>query len=370
MAKRNISILHIVGNRPQFIKLAPVFRAVENRGYKQMIVHSGQHFDSNMSEIFFEELDIPRPDKNLQVHTNGGHAEMTARMMLALEPVISAYRPDIVVVYGDTNTTLAAALTAKKLCIPIIHVEAGSRTGKEYNPEEINRVVVDRISDLLCTPDRESYDNLVQEHLENKAFFSGDVMYDTFLSNKQRVNSENLLMEYSLEKNKYILMTWHRQENTSDKGKMTDIIELLEQIRYKIILPLHPRTKKKLQEFELWDRINKVSNLCITEPVGYLEMIGLLSNCAMTLTDSGGVSKESFFAGVKSLFMVDLRVWPDLENSGWIRHLSQNINENIEFIDSIFQQEKIEIEMPMFYGDGKAAEKIVAEIEKRFNTGE
>ncbi len=363
--KMNINIMHIVGNRPQFIKLSPLYCAIKDKGYGQVIIHSGQHFDKNMSDIFFEELNIPKPNANMHV-SGGTHAEMTARMMIELEPLIVDYMPKIIILYGDTNTTLAAAIVTKKLGIPIVHVEAGSRTGKDHNPEEINRVIADRISDLLCAPDRAAYDNLVREGLQEKAIFSGDVMYDTFIMNKGRIDSERLLAEYALEKYNYILMTWHRQENTTNREEMIKIIDLLEHIEHKIICPLHPRTRKKLQEFGLWDRVQDIINLKIIEPVGYLQMIGLLSGCRMTLTDSGGLSKESFFAGVKSLFMVDLRVWPDLESNGWIHHMSQDISMNLSFIENIFVDKKRNDKQALFYGDGSAALKIVSEIEKRF----
>lgn len=189
---------------------------------------------------------------------------------------------------------------------------------------------------------------------------------DTFIMNKGRIDSERLLAEYALEKYNYILMTWHRQENTTNREEMIKIIDLLEHIEHKIICPLHPRTRKKLQEFGLWDRVQDIINLKIIEPVGYLQMIGLLSGCRMTLTDSGGLSKESFFAGVKSLFMVDLRVWPDLESNGWIHHMSQDISMNLSFIENIFVDKKRNDKQALFYGDGSAALKIVSEIEKRF----
>ena len=358
-------IMQIVGNRPQFIKLAPVSKEIRRRGYQEIIIHSGQHFDENMSNIFFEELGIPFPDKNLHI-SGGSHAEMTARMMIDLEKIVLIYKPDIVIVYGDTNTTLAAALVVKKINIPLVHIEAGPRTGNQQNPEEISRVIVDRISELLCTPDRSSYHNLMQEGLKERAFFSGDVMYDVFIQSRKRVDAHSILMDYSLEKKGYILMTWHRQENTSSREAMVHIIELLEQIDVPIVCPLHPRTKNALLKLGLWERVELISNLKLIAPVGYFEMIALTSNCRMTLTDSGGLSKESFFAGVMCLFMIDLHVWPELEDNGWLFHMKENNIVNLDFIRNVFNNDTQSNVRPDFYGKGNAAELIVNEIEKRF----
>ena len=358
-------IMHIVGNRPQFIKLAPVSLAIREHGYREVIIHTGQHYDENMSDVFFEELNIEKPNRNLHI-SGGTHAEMTARMMLALEPVVLEYALDVIILYGDTNTTLAAALTAAKLNIPLVHVEAGPRTGNMRNPEEVNRVIVDRISALLCAPDESSMQHLIRENMQEKAIFSGDVMYDTFLSNRENIDCSPVLEKYSLTKDQYILMTWHRQENTSDRETMLRIIELLEAVPYRIICPLHPRTRSMLMQFGLWKRIAVIRNLRIIEPVGYMEMAALLSCCRMTLTDSGGLSKESFFAGVKCLFMLNLHVWPELEQSGWILHQSGETQTDLAFLNAVFSQNRSVEERPAFYGSGNAGKVIVGEMEKRF----
>lgn len=359
-------IMHIVGNRPQFIKLAPVSREIRKRGYKEIIVHTGQHFDDNMSEIFFRELDIPVPDENLHV-SGGSHCEMTAKIMLALEPVVLKHKPQAVMVYGDTNSTLAAALVVRKLNISIVHVEAGSRTGSHQNPEEINRIIVDHISDLLCTPDKESEINLKKEGLGARGYFTGDVMYDAFLYYKNKVNAREVLSKYGLKSNEYILMTWHRQENTSDAQRMNHILNLIESIRRPIICPLHPRTRIKLEEYHLMGRAEGIVGFKMIQPVGYLDMTALASNCGMILTDSGGLSKESYFAGVKCLFMLELDVWPDLEKSGWIKKMSVDNQENVDMIcqcmDLHIYEQKIE-NNEQFYGNGQAAVKIMDLVEK------
>lgn len=358
-------LMHIVGNRPQFIKLAAVSRELRKRGYREIIIHTGQHYDENMSDIFFEELDIPKPDENLHI-SGGSHAEMTARIMLALEPVVLKYAPGIVFVYGDTNSTLAAAMVVRKLNIPLIHVEAGSRTGAHDNPEEVNRILTDHSSELMCAPDREALDNLVKEGLGSKGHFTGDVMYDAFCYYKDKVDAEAVLEKYGVKSREYILMTWHRQENTSNIDRMSQILSLVEEIKQPVLCPMHPRTYGRLKEYHLLERAINMDKFHIVQPVGYLEMIALSSNCGMILTDSGGLSKESYFAGVRCLFMMELNVWPDLEKLGWIRKMSRSNEENIAIINEIFysrMQVNSEQQCP-FYGKGNAAEKIVDLMEE------
>lgn len=356
----NQLIMHIVGNRPQFIKLAPVSRELQKRGYKEIIIHTGQHYDENMSDIFFEELNIPEPDENLHI-SGGSHTEMTARIMLALEPVVIKYNPGIVFVYGDTNSTLAAAMVIRKLNIPLIHVEAGSRTGAYDNPEEVNRILVDHASELACAPDREALDNLRKEGLGAKGYFTGDVMYDAFSYYKNKANAAGIMKNYGIKSREYILMTWHRQENTSDIDRMNQILALVENINRPILCPMHPRTYNKLKEYHLLEKAMNIDGFHIVQPVGYLEMIALSCNSAMILTDSGGLSKESYFAGVKCMFMLELNVWPDLEKIGWIRKMSRNIKENIMMINDLFHSSgQIDGENQYsFYGMGNAAVKIV-----------
>lgn len=360
-----IVIMHIVGNRPQFIKLAPISRELRKRDYNEVIVHTGQHFDENMSDVFFRELDIPQPDKNLHV-SGGSHTEMTAKIMLLLEPVVMEYHPQIVFVYGDTNSTLAAALVVRKLNIPIVHVEAGGRIGVYENPEETNRVFVDHASSLLCTSDRKSLANLEREGLGAKSYFTGDVMYDAYCYYRDRVDIVNVMTKYEISGKEYILMTWHRQENTSDSERMNQILEFIEGIKKPVICPMHPRTYQKLIEYHLMDRAVGIDDFHIIEPVGYLEMIALSSNSRMIITDSGGLSKESYFAGVRCLYMLNIDVWTDLDNIGWIRKMTCDNKANLDNVNELFdlkwQTGKTSSEL--FYGDGHAAEKIVDLMEK------
>lgn len=346
-------ITHIVGNRPQFIKLAPLYHELDRAGYEQDIIHSGQHYDENMSDVFFEELNIPKPCVNLAAG-GGSHAQVTAKTMIGLEEELLDKKPGLVILYGDTNTTLAGAVVAAKLCIPIAHVEAGPRTHKKGNPEECNRVATDHLSDILFCPDDISLQNLRREGLGASAYMTGDIMYDTYLSiaggGRQPAAQEDI-----------IVMTWHRQENTSDRARMERILHLVERLENKVICPLHPRTRKCLAQFGLMERASSIPNLEVIEPVGYVEMVNLMSRAKLILTDSGGVSKESSFAGAKCLFMLDLELWDDLVQDGWIHRVNPENEDSVEEALRFARQAEhvAEADRPKFYGDGHAAAKMV-----------
>ncbi len=355
-------IMHIVGNRPQFIKLAPLYRALELAGYQQNIIHSGQHYDENMSDIFFEELGIPSPCVNLEAG-GGSHAQMTAKAMTGLEEQLLKSKPELVILYGDTNTTLAGAVVASKLCIPIAHVEAGPRTRDKRNPEECNRIVTDHLSDILFCPDSESLANLQGEGLGEKAYMTGDIMYDTYLSISGRMEKDDMPEETE----EIILMTWHRQENTSDKKRMACVLDLVERLESKVVCPLHPRTRKCLAQFGLLERAQSIPNLEMIDPVGYVEMVKLMNRARLILTDSGGVSKESSFAGAKCLFMLNLEVWKDLLREGWIHQVNPENAESVEAA-AAFAKKAVHVapaQRPRYYGDGHAAEKMVQELRRR-----
>lgn len=307
-----MKIMNIVGNRPQFIKLAPISRKLKEFAIEEVIVHTGQHYDANMSDIFFEELGIPMPKINLCVGS-GTHAQVTAKVMNGLEEVVIREKPDGVIIYGDTNSTLAAAIVVSKLNIPLFHVEAGPRTYNKSNPEEMNRIVADHLSDYLFTPDEVSSDNLRKEGImSERIVFSGDVMYDQFLYSISKDN-DKFLCKYP---DNFVLMTWHRQENTCSRVRMKKLIDFIEKINYKVVLPLHPRTKKLLYEFKLWSRILQNKNMMVVEPVGYREMTALLNHCKLLVSDSGGASKEASFAGKRCFFPLNLKVWPELMRGG------------------------------------------------------
>jgi len=350
-------IVHVVGNRPQFIKLAPLYHELEKRNYRQCIIHSGQHYDANLSEIFFEELGIPQPYVNLQVGS-GSHAEITSRAMLGLEKELIKLEPDLVILYGDTDTTLAGALVTSKLNIPAAHVEGGARTHHKENPEECNRIVTDHLSDIIFCPDRISVESAKEEGMGEISFWTGDIMYDTFLSMKK--SNKDVCEE------EIILMTWHRQENTVSRERMESIIRFLRMLDGKIVCPMHPRTKKCLKNFGLWEEVQAMENMEVIEPVGYEEMITLMQTARLIVTDSGGVSKESSFAGAKCIFMLDLDVWDDLVKTGWILKLDPENGESIERALR-FAKGAVRVpeeDRPRYYGDGHTAEKIVDLLEQ------
>lgn len=354
-------ILHIVGNRPQFIKLAPVVEELNRAGKKQIIIHTGQHYNANMSDVFFDELNIPRPDENLNVGS-GTHAEVTGNAMIAVEKAVQKYAPRLVVVYGDTNSTLAGALAARKLNYKLCHIEAGTRSHDKRNPEEINRIIVDHISDILFCPDKISVKNLANEGIREKVFFSGDVMEDVFNGTEISEEGLDIIQKNGLEVNEYLLMTWHRQENTDSMESLNNIINLIEAIPKSILCPLHPRTKKILESTGLDEKISKLKNFVCIDPVGYKEMVTLNRNSCGIICDSGGLSKEAYYAGKKCIFTLNLNIWPDLIESGWMKQYTQNADK--EMLVDWLMDEELPKKNEDFYGQGLASRRIVSEIIK------
>ena len=327
-----MKIISVVGARPNFIKIAPFIRAIEqynqnNQASKifHLLVHTGQHYDDRMSKAFFESLDIPEPDINLGIGS-GSHAEQVGNTMIAFEKILLQEKPDWVVVVGDVNATLACSVTAKKLNIKICHIEAGLRSGDMTMPEEINRLVTDRISDLLLTPDRLSSENLRKEGIaEEKIKFVGNIMIDTLVNNLRRASKLNIpeiiqnnLIDNSTQENKiqeiflfgkevnegYALLTIHRPSNVDNRETLEPIINFLVHevaANFPVIWPIHPRTKKMAQKFELWEKINSCKNLILLYPVGYHEMLRLNMDAKIMLTDSGGLQEECCVLGTPCL---------------------------------------------------------------------
>ena len=304
-----MKLVTILGARPQFVKAGTVSRAILNSGTKieEVIVHTGQHYDSNMSDVFFEEMKIPKPNHFLTV-SGGSHGSMTGQMLEKIEGVLLAEAPDMVMVYGDTNSTLAGALAASKLHIPIAHVEAGLRSFNNKMPEEINRILTDRVSSLLFCPTQNAVDNLADEGVENwggEVILSGDVMQD----------GANYYREFSTAPQglkcaaDFILCTMHRAENTDSLERLSGIVESLKVLAKskQVVMPLHPRTKKALSEHNL-----ELTGVTLIEPVGYLNMIWLIENCSKVLTDSGGLQKEAFFFGKPCVTMRNETEWVEL----------------------------------------------------------
>lgn len=348
-------ILTIVGARPQFVKAAALSRALKKRKLEEVLVHTGQHFDENMAEIFFRQMEIPEPKYNLGINSLG-HGAMTGRMLEEIEKVLQDEKPMAVVVFGDTNSTLAGALAAAKLHIPVAHVEAGLRSFNMKMPEEINRILTDRISNWLFCPTETAVKNLRREGFENfnvKIENIGDVMFDVALFYSQ-ISAKHATVLKTLEKEPrpLVLTTLHRQENTDDSGRLRSIVEALNELNneFRIVLPLHPRTKKILE------RENITLNFVPLEPVGYFDMIELLKNCAFVITDSGGLQKEAFFFKKQCLVIRDETEWTELVDLGYNHLVGADKQRILKKAHEIKNTNPGFLEKP--YGEGNAAEKI------------
>lgn len=348
-------ICTVIGARPQFIKAAPVSKVLR-RAFEEVLIHTGQHYDENMSSIFFDELNIPKPDYNLAIGS-GGHGKMTGEMLIKLEEIFIKEKPDYVLVYGDTNSTLAGALAASKLLIPVIHIEAGLRSFNMAMPEEQNRILTDHISTLLLAPTEAAMRNAKKEGLEEKAVNIGDVMFDAVLNFRELADKKsNILDSLKINKNSYILTTIHRAENTNDVDRLKNIIEALSSIDNTVVLPIHPRTKKYIEEYGI--KLGK--NIICIEPIGYLDMLCLESNSCKIVTDSGGVQKEAYFMNKPCITMRDETEWIETVNVGWNVIVGTDKEKIVNAINSFnppAQKEEI-------FGDGKASEKILNEILK------
>jgi UDP-GlcNAc3NAcA epimerase len=313
----SLKILTIVGARPQFIKAATVSRAIrETDGLSEVMIHTGQHFDPNMSDVFFDQLDIPKPGHHLDIN-GGGHGDMTGRMLIAIEPILLAEKPDWVVVYGDTNSTLAGSLAASKLHIPVAHVEAGLRSFNRRMPEEINRVVTDHLSALHFCPTSTSVANLVAEGVLRGVHHVGDVMYDaTLFATTKAERSSTILFDLGLQEMKYGLATIHRAENTDDPLQLRAVVQFLqEQARkHPLVLPLHPRTRHAVSRMGVG-----LDGLQVIDPVGYLDMAKLLHHAVEVYTDSGGLQKEAYFHRVPCITLRDETEWTETISHGWNR---------------------------------------------------
>jgi UDP-GlcNAc3NAcA epimerase len=341
-----MKVMSVVGARPQFIKAAPVSRALR-RKHVEVLVHTGQHYDDNMSDVFFRELDIPEPDINLGVGS-GPHGAQTGSMMAGLEKVALETKPDWMLVYGDTNSTLAGALVAAKLRIPLAHVEAGLRSFDRDMPEEVNRVVADHVSTLLLCPTQVAVENLAREGIERGVHFVGDVMYDAFLINAEAARKQSHIVEkLALQPGAFALVTVHRAENTDDARRLSTIIRGLEASGQDIVLPLHPRTRSRLTE-ALPPRIR------IIEPVGYIDMLALESAAAVIATDSGGVQKEAYFLGKPCVTLRDTTEWTETVEAGW--NVLTGADE--ARIAAAMRSFRPIGDRPQLFGDGRAAEKI------------
>jgi UDP-GlcNAc3NAcA epimerase len=348
-------ILTIIGARPQFVKAAVLSRLIQtntwNMKFEEVLAHTGQHYDKNMSEIFFDEMKIPKPTFNLEVGS-GNHGKMTGEMLIKIERLLLDIRPDYLLVYGDTNSTLAGALAASKLHIPVIHVEAGLRSYNMLMPEEQNRVLTDRISTFLFAPTQDAIDKLKKEGLTKGVYMVGDIMFDAalFYGGKMHENIVGLLKsKFSFDK--FALATIHRAENTDNKYRLSQIVEGLGLIPLPIVLPLHPRTKKQLDLFG----ISVPQNIFVIEPLGYLSMLELEKNSECIFTDSGGVQKEAYFFGIPCFTLRDETEWIETIEMGW-NNLVGADKDNL--LNSYLKFNKPST-LPQLFGDGNSGNKIL-----------
>jgi len=314
-----IKIVTIVGARPQFIKAAAVSRVIRDEfpdSVNEVLVHTGQHFDENMSKVFFDELDIPEPKYNLEI-SGGQHGAMTGRMLESVEKVLFDEKPDWVVIYGDTNSTLAGALAAVKLHIPVAHVEAGLRSFNMRMPEEVNRIISDRIATLLFCPTETAVKNLEAEGVTKGVLNVGDVMFDVALHYKQQARQQSRVLEQvGLKGKAFVLATCHRAENTDDPQRLAQIVDALGAVakRIAVVFPIHPRTRKLIAEQGLTEKLGEVF---ITDPIPFLDMVALEQAASLILTDSGGVQKEAYFYEVPCVTMRDETEWVETVDLGW-----------------------------------------------------
>lgn len=376
-----IKIVTIIGARPQIIKAAALSRAIKNKfsnSIIEIIVHTGQHYDENMSQVFFDELGIPAPNYNLNVGS-GSHGKQTATMISGIEEILMQEKPQAIVLYGDTNSTLAGAIAASKIHVPVVHIEAGLRSFNKSMPEEINRIICDHVSTLLFSPTKTGYRNLVNEGFNPKntkpfradnpkIYHSGDVMYDNSLHFSEVAEKKtNVIAKNNLVKNNFILATIHRNNNTDEPVRLNALFNALykisEQNQLDVLLPLHPRTSKLLEfnlDQELHQKIKASQHFKIIQPVSFLEMIALEKNCKIVMTDSGGVQKEAFYFEKPCVILRPETEWVELVECGAAIITDAFEKKIIEAFSSLTL--KSGMQFPKLYGDGKAAEFICGEI--------
>jgi UDP-GlcNAc3NAcA epimerase len=376
-----MKILTVIGARPQIIKAAALSRAIRTHyqdRIRELIVHTGQHYDDNMSQVFFDELEIPKPDYNLKVGS-GSHGRQTADMIAGIEEILLKEKPDAIVLYGDTNSTLAGAVAASKMHIPVVHIEAGLRSFSKAMPEEVNRILCDHVSTLLFSPTATGYKNLLKEGFKEanpgpfnadnpKIYHSGDVMLDNSLYFSTLAEQKtSLLRERELKSGHFILATIHRNNNTDDPARLSSLFRALNKIslehRIKVVLPLHPRTAKLLKQnldSALYAEVENNPDFLILPPASFLEMIALEKNAKIVMTDSGGVQKEAFYFHKPCIILRSETEWTELLECG--AALLADADENLIYKAFAKLAEKKDLHFPNLFGDGKAAEFICAEL--------
>ncbi len=352
-------VLTVIGNRPQFIKAAAVSPRLR-AGSSELLVHTGQHHDDRLSAIFFAELGLPAPDRQLGI-AGGSNTSQTARMLMALEPVIAATpAPDWVLVYGDTNSTLAGALVAAQLGVRVAHVEAGMRSFDRSMPEELNRVQCDHLATLLLCPSEAAAENLRREGVAGTIEVVGDVMVDVALEVQPRARERlDLLGEHGVDPGAYLLATAHRAGNVDDPDRLSRLVGLLTGLGETVVLPLHPRTRSRLEAAGLLSELTAAADIKVIEPVGYLEMAALLCNARALVTDSGGLQKEAYLAGVPCVTLRETTEWVETVEAGWNTLVGLDLERARVALATAPPAQR-----PALYGDGRAGERVVAALNR------
>lgn len=349
-----LKIVTILGARPQFIKAAAV-SALFSKYFDEILVHTGQHYDSNMSDVFFEELNIPAPKYHLNIGS-GSHGAMTGAMLAGIEKVLEIEKPGFVLVYGDTNSTLAGALAASKLLVPVIHVEAGLRSFNKIMPEEQNRILTDHISDILFAPTQTAVQNLKNEGITKDVHLVGDVMYDGILYFSKIAREKSQILEtLNLKNGEFLLCTIHRAENTNSLERLTAIVNGLNECGELVVLPLHPRTLKHINEYGL----KLADTVRVIDPVGYLDMVRLESAAKKIVTDSGGIQKEAFFLGVPCITLREETEWVETVENGW-NILVGTDTDKLKAAILTFSPTAVP---GKYFGDGNAVQRMAAIIQ-------
>lgn len=352
-----MKILTVVGNRPQFIKAAAVSGLLRAH-HEEVLVHTGQHYDDNLSRVFFAELGLAEPDRQLGIG-GGSNSSQMARMLAALEPLLAEIGPDAVLVYGDTNSTLAGAKAAEQAQIPVVHVEAGMRSHDRTMPEEVNRIETDRVSELLLCSSEIARENLAREGVAGKAVVVGDVMVDVAMrwQPRARERAEEVTAELGVLPGEYLLVTAHRAGNVDDPERLAELVRLLGLLPAPVVLPLHPRTRARLRASELWGELGEIAGMHVTEPLGYAEFTALLCQARAVLTDSGGVQKEAYLAGVPCITLRANTEWVETVQAGWNTLVDLDADAALAALHGTPPAEH-----PPLYGDGHAAERCVQAI--------
>ncbi|MGO9753773.1 MAG: non-hydrolyzing UDP-N-acetylglucosamine 2-epimerase [Solirubrobacteraceae bacterium] len=348
-----MKILTVIGNRPQFVKAAAVSPALRLLA-EELLVHTGQHFDDELSAVFFDELGLPAPDCQLGI-SGGSNSSQTARMLAALEPVIAEASADLVLVYGDTNSTLAGALVGAQAGLPVAHVEAGMRSFDRTMPEELNRVLTDHASTLLLCSSEVAVGNLRAERVTGEVALVGDVMVDVSLAVQPRARARlDLVRARGLEPGRYLLATAHRAGNVDDPGRLAKLVDLLLALPEPVVLPLHPRTRRRLLAEGMLGRLEGGGNVRVTAPLGYIELAALLCNARAVLTDSGGLQKEAYFAGIPCVTLRPSTEWVETVEHGWNMLVDLDAGAALAALAA-----PAPVERPALYGDGHAGERVV-----------